>query len=151
MQLNATTDYALRVLLCLVMERRPLGAAEISDKAKISQAYVSTIMAKLKKGGFITSNRGQIGGYSLIKRPEEITMWDVIQVMERAPQIACCAAAEHGCAFEEPQCPIRKAYALAQENMEDVFQNITMADLRPGKGVLWDHTQTLQIARPEAR
>jgi Rrf2 family protein len=138
MQLNITTDYALRVLLCLVIEHRPLGAAEISNKVKIPQTYVTAIMSKLKKGGFVSAKRGQIGGYCLIKHPEDITMWDVIQVMERTPQIACCGA-DCSCSFDTAQCPIREAYAVAQENMEDVFQGITIADLCAGKVGALDH------------
>jgi Rrf2 family protein len=141
MQLNVTTDYALRVLLCLATEQRPLVAAEISDKIKIPQSYVSVIMLKLKKGGFISSNRGQVGGYCLIRRPEEISMWDVIQVMERAPQIACCNTAEHGCGFQGEECPLQRVYSAAQNGIEDVLKRTTIADLCPEKDVLWNCTR----------
>jgi Rrf2 family protein len=103
-------------------------------------------MSKLKKGGFISSNRGQIGGYCLIKRPEEIAMWDVIQVMERTPQISCCNAADHSCGFNAKQCPIREAYAIAQENIEEVFQRITIADLASGKDDLRE-PETVSLAK----
>jgi Rrf2 family protein len=130
MQLNITTDYALRVLLCLATEQRPMGGAEIANQVKIPPTYITIIMAKLKKGGFISAKRGQVGGYLLAKSPETITIWDVIQVMERTPQIGCCVPDDYSCAYLDiTQCPIRKAYADAQNNMEDVFRRVTLADL----------------------
>jgi Rrf2 family protein len=87
-------------------------------------------MSKLKKGGFVSAKRGQIGGYDLAMRPEDITMWDVIRVMERTTQIACCVPEDYTCTyFDITQCPIRKTYSIAQANVEDVFQHITIADL----------------------
>jgi Rrf2 family nitric oxide-sensitive transcriptional repressor len=130
MELNITTDYALRVLLCLVMEQRPMGAAELSAKVKISQTYITIIMSKLKKGGFVSAKRGQVGGYYLVKRPEDITMWDVIEVMERSPKISCCLPEDYKCAYLDiSKCPIRGAYANAQTHLEESFRHFTLAQL----------------------
>jgi Rrf2 family protein len=137
MQLNQTTDYALRALLCLAAEQRPLVAAEISEKIKIPPSYVPVIMSKLKKGQFVSSNRGQAGGYCLARRPDEIRLWDVIQVMERIPQLVRCSATVRDCAFDAARCPIRRAYAAAQENLETVWKRTTIADLCQDGDVRW--------------
>jgi Rrf2 family protein len=107
-----------------------MGGAEIANQVKIPQTYITIIMAKLKKGGFVSAKRGQIGGYLLTRDPAEITMWDVIQIMERSPQIGCCVPDDYSCAYLDiTQCPIRKAYISAQSNMEDDFRHVTLAEL----------------------
>jgi DNA-binding IscR family transcriptional regulator len=73
-------------------------------------------------------------------------MWDVILVMERAPQLSCCNAADHSCGFDAKHCPIREAYAIAQENIEEVFQRITIADLASGKDDLRE-PETVSLAK----
>jgi Rrf2 family protein len=108
-----------------------MGGVELANQVKIPQTYITIIMAKLKKGGFVSAKRGQIGGYLIEKEPEDITLWDVIQVMERSPQISCCVPDDYSCAYLDiSKCPIRKAYIDAQSNMEDVFRHTTLADLR---------------------
>jgi Rrf2 family protein len=107
-----------------------MGGAEIASQVKIPPTYITIIMAKLKKAGFISAKRGQIGGYCIAKAPSDITMWDIIKVMERSPQLGCCVPDDYSCAYLDiSQCPIRKAYADAQTNMEEEFRHTTLEDL----------------------
>jgi Rrf2 family protein len=130
MQLNTTTDYAIRVLLCLETSDRPLVAAELSSRAKVPQTYLVSIMSKLRHAGLIASKRGQIGGYTLAKPSNEITLWDIVAAMERTPQLMCCMAAGYDCAFSSlEQCPLRGELCAVQKGLEDVFRSITLEKL----------------------
>lgn len=130
-QLNITTDYAIRVLLCLGTADGPMGSAELSRRAKVPQTYLASIMSKLKQAGLIASRRGQVGGYALVKPPSEVSLWDVIAVMERAPQLMCCISADYDCPFSSPsQCPVRAELDAAQKSLEHIFQGITLQRLR---------------------
>jgi Rrf2 family nitric oxide-sensitive transcriptional repressor len=130
MYLNITTDYAIRILLCLAAEGRPLGAAELSAKSKIPKTYLTAIMAKLKRSGLVSANRGQIGGYCLIKPPKDIRLWDIIAIMERSPQVFRCIQGEYACAYRGGcRCPIQSVYHAAQESVERTFRSVTLQDL----------------------
>jgi Rrf2 family protein len=88
-------------------------------------------MAKLKKAGLVSSYRGKIGGYHLAKRPSEIPLWKIINVMEQKSQLACCLEPDYTCScFDPAHCPIRGAYYAAQSNMEDVFRSVTLENLK---------------------
>ena len=74
MKLSAQEEYGLRCLLH--MGRQPKGGSltipEISRAEGISEPYVGKLMRILRRGGFVTSVRGQAGGYTLARPPEQI-------------------------------------------------------------------------------
>jgi Rrf2 family protein len=130
MRLNITTDYAIRALLCLAENHRPTSGIELSETMKIPQSYLLTVMAKLKKAGIVSSTRGQSGGYELEKLPEEVTLWDIISVMEGSPQFFPCLEEGYECAcYEVDKCPIRRVQNKVQKSMEDGFRSVSLADL----------------------
>jgi Rrf2 family nitric oxide-sensitive transcriptional repressor len=130
MQLNITTDYAIRALFYLAMEKHPVGGSEISEKMNIPHSYLLTIMGKLKKAGFVSAARGHIGGYYLVKEPEAISMWDIISVMEGTTQVNRCLEDDQYCSrLAVDICPIRQAYGTVQKNMEETFKNVTLKQL----------------------
>jgi Rrf2 family nitric oxide-sensitive transcriptional repressor len=129
MQLNITTDYAIRALLFMVMCNRPVGASEISEHMKIPHSYLLTIMAKLKKAGFVNSKRGQTGGYELAKPASAMRLWDVIDTMEGAPKLGRCLEDNQCSWMEVEECPIRKVYVVVQDGIERAFCDITIESL----------------------
>ena len=55
---------------------------ELADLEKVPKNYLVQILSELRAGGLINSKRGRQGGYSLVRPPEEITLYDVIQVVD---------------------------------------------------------------------
>jgi Rrf2 family nitric oxide-sensitive transcriptional repressor len=88
MQLNVTTDYAIRAMVFLAEEKRLVTGVEIANKMNIPPAYLLSIMGALKKAGLISGKRGNVGGYALEKPLDEISLWDVMAVTEGTMQIA---------------------------------------------------------------
>jgi Rrf2 family protein len=131
MQINITTDYAIRALLCLAVGNRPRNGVEIAESMKIPHSYLLTLMAKLKRAGFVSSTRGHSGGYALAKLPSNITLWDIISVMEGAPQLIRCLEADGYCSkfASGEDCPLRRVYGAVQKSFEDIFRGVTLEDL----------------------
>ena len=83
MQLSSQEEYGLRCLLRLA-EAGPdesLTISEISRAEGISVPHTAKLMRILREGGLVTSERGQAGGYTLIRPPESITAKQAIQVL----------------------------------------------------------------------
>jgi Rrf2 family protein len=130
MQLNITTDYAIRVLLCLLPEGKSLGATEIAAQARVPKGYLSFIMAKLKKAGLVNARRGQIGGYRLMKPAVSITLWDIIQAMERSSKLISCMTEGYRCEYlDAAHCPIQQVFRAAQHDIENILSRVSLADL----------------------
>ena len=130
MQLNLTTDYAIRSLLYLTIQKRPTTGSAVAAAMKIPLSYEMNIMAKLKKAGFVSCRRGNIGGYYLIKKPEEITLLDIVEVMEGTMRINRCLEDDRYCKrFATENCPMRNVYCAIQNVMEDSFRRVTLKSL----------------------
>src|SRR5882757_8246962 len=85
MKLSVKVDYACRVLAQLARHRGGDGLAHIEELARLEAVpanYLVQILSELRNGGLITSRRGKQGGYALARRPEQITLLDIIKVIE---------------------------------------------------------------------
>ena len=79
MKLSSNEEYGLRCLLRLGYEGPggSLTLPEISQAEGVSEAYAAKIMRILRRGGFVKSARGKIGGYTLARPAAEIVVGDV--------------------------------------------------------------------------
>jgi len=82
MQLNISTDYAIRIILYLAKSKQVVSSNKLSQIIQVSPRYLLQIGAKLRDVGLISTVNGPTGGYSLNKPPEEISLYDIIVIME---------------------------------------------------------------------
>jgi Rrf2 family nitric oxide-sensitive transcriptional repressor len=129
MQLNVTTDYAVRALVYLASENRMVTGVEIADKMDIPPSYLLTIMATLRNANFVTVKRGNAGGYSLAKPLNEISLWDIMVVMEGTMKIH--RSLEDGDTSKNSAkfAPVRAVYQAVQSSMESYFRSATLESL----------------------
>jgi Rrf2 family protein len=64
---------------------------EISRRQQISQRYLEQIFQSLKKAGILTSKRGPQGGYMLARKPEEITLAEIVKASEGDLKLVECS------------------------------------------------------------
>jgi Rrf2 family protein len=84
MNISVKGEYALQAIFDLAANTgpEPVKIAEIARRQNIPQKFLELILASLKQGGFVESRRGADGGYLLSKRPESITVGDVLRFVE---------------------------------------------------------------------
>jgi Rrf2 family protein len=85
MKLSVKVDYACRVLAQLARQHGDEDLAHIEELARIEAVpanYLVQILSELRNGGLITSRRGKQGGYALARNPQEITLLDIVEVIE---------------------------------------------------------------------
>ncbi len=84
MNISVKGEYALQAIFDLASHAsiEPVKIAEIARRQKIPQKFLELILASLKQGGFVESRRGAEGGYLLSKRPEAITVGEVLRFVE---------------------------------------------------------------------
>ena len=78
MQLKITTDYAIRIVYYLACRSEVITASELAYELKIPESYIPKITKKLKEANIITACEGIKGGYSLVKKTEDISLFDII-------------------------------------------------------------------------
>ena len=130
MQLNITTDYAIRIILYLYMADHEVTVAEIGDKMAVSPNYLPTITKKLSKKGLVESRPGRNGGLTVVKPADEVTLWDIISTMEKTMKCNRCLEEDEYCSrFATKDCPVRKFYQDFQAELEDKLMSLTIKDL----------------------
>ena len=84
MRVTTKGQYGLSFMIELskVEDGKPTPLRVIAKKLGISEPYLEQILILLKKGTFLKSTRGVNGGYALARKPEEITAYDILSVLE---------------------------------------------------------------------
>ncbi len=84
MNISTRSRYGLRLLYELAARagEGPVFLKDIARRQDISEKYLSKLVIPLKSAGIITAHRGAHGGYSLSKRPEQITALEVVTALE---------------------------------------------------------------------
>ena len=83
MWVSASTDYAIRMMICLGDAAGPVSSSKLARMIGVSTRYLLQIGARLRDAGMITVTYGSSGGYKLSLPPEEICLLDIIMLMER--------------------------------------------------------------------
>jgi Rrf2 family transcriptional regulator, nitric oxide-sensitive transcriptional repressor len=132
MQLTQHTDYGLRLMI--VLARRggePISLPEFAAEQQLSYHHVAKVAQTLVREGFLKSRRGRSGGVELARRPEEITVGEVVRVLERGLQLADCA----GCALRD-DCNASPLLAEALAAFLAVLDRSTLAEAAKRQRVL---------------
>lgn len=132
MQLTQHTDYGLRLMIVLARRQgEPIALPEFAAEQNLSYHHVAKVAQALVREGFLKSRRGRSGGVELARGPEEITVGEVVRVLERGLQLADCA----GCALRD-DCSASPLLAEALAAFLAVLDRSTLADAAKRKSVL---------------
>ena len=140
MKLSKKSEYALRALLelTLVHGKATLQRHEIAARQHIPVEFLEQILLALKRAGLLSSRRGMRGGYGLLKSPEEVTLGQVIRVLDGplAP-IGCVSKTAYqkcrDCPYtDNPRCPVQHVMGAVRDAIADFLDHYTLADFAAG-------------------
>lgn len=96
MKLSTKGRYGLRAVVDLALngEKEAVALSSVAERQGISISYLEQLIAKLKKAGIVNSIRGAQGGYILAKKPEEISVGDILRALEGDLNPVDCAELE---------------------------------------------------------
>jgi len=134
MRLSTKSRYGLRALFDMAYHAGTLPAQikDISRRQNISPRYLEQIFQDLKRGGLLKSRRGPQGGYFLSRKPQEITVHQVITAAEGEMALANCIKSgkgcKKGCEFDN-ECVTQKIWQEASNRLNDYLDSVTLKDL----------------------
>jgi Rrf2 family protein len=125
--------YALRALVALAgAEGDSLAISEISRRQRIPKKFLEQILLELKHEGIVASRRGKIGGYMLLRRPEQVTYGEILRLVDGPIALLPCLSrtAYQRCAdcSGEESCEVRRVFARVAEASRAVLDRTTLAD-----------------------
>ncbi len=136
MKLSKKSEYGLRALieLTLAYEQTTLQRHQIAKRQHIPIEFLEQILLALKRAGLLASRRGLKGGYTLIKHPEQITVGQVIRILDGplAP-IGCVSKTAYqkcrDCPYaDKAQCPVQHVMGPVRDAIADILDNCTLND-----------------------
>ena len=133
MKVTYKGDYALKTILDLSYfydRNSVVPLVDIAKRQNIPENYLEQIMLKLKGSGYVDSKRGIGGGFFLAKSPKEITIGDVIRIIEGPIEPIACGKKYHddSCG-EESQCVFREVWLKVTDNISSVVDQVTFEDM----------------------
>lgn len=130
MKLSTRSRYGTRLMLDMAEHYNdgPIHLMMIAQRQGISVKYLEQIIIPLKKAKYVKSVRGPKGGHSLARPPEEITVGEIVALLEEGMSLVECSNNEEVCE-RSPFCPTRLIWKEAAQAMFEKLKSITLADL----------------------
>jgi Rrf2 family protein len=135
MILSKKTRYAIVALTRLAREygKAPMQIREIAEIERIPRSFLENILLELKKIGILGSNLGKSGGYYMLKRPEDVSLADVVRHFEGTISLMYCVSenAYRPCEFckDEESCQIRNVFKEVRDTTYGILSKTTFKDL----------------------
>jgi Rrf2 family nitric oxide-sensitive transcriptional repressor len=130
MQLNAFTDYSLRVLIyATVRSGERCLTSDVASAFGISRHHVVKVVHRLQALGYLETTRGRTGGFRLAQAPGEIRVGDVVRRTEGTLALVECFAREQNTCPLAPACGLKGVLRDAFDAFFDTLNQSTIADL----------------------
>jgi Rrf2 family transcriptional regulator, cysteine metabolism repressor len=136
MKISKKGEYALKALIVLALHHekgiRTTLISEIAQREQIPPKYLEQILLSLRKGGVLVSKSGVGGGYALSRPPEEITLGEVIRIIEGP--------------LAPLQCVSARAYVKCPDESTCGLKGV-MLEVRNAVAAILDNTSIKEVAR----
>jgi Rrf2 family protein len=131
MKITYKGDYALKAILDLALHYgdKVVTIHDLSERTDTPLKFLEQVLLDLKRGGFVESRRGKVGGYLLAKPPSKIRLGEVIRFIDGPIEpVACVDSKYKGCS-DINRCVFRGIWRKITEATSNIIDNITLEDL----------------------
>lgn len=130
MKLSTKGRYGLKAMFELSLNENngPVPLKFIAKKQNISDQYLEQIFSSLKKANLVKSVRGAQGGYLLAREAKDISVGDILVVLEGPVSLSDCVLDEDVCENSNV-CVTKIVWEKMKKGIEDVIESITLQDM----------------------
>jgi len=130
MKLSTRSRYGTRMMLDLAQhyDQGPVQIGEVSKRENISVKYLEQLIIPLKKANFIKSLRGPKGGHMLAKPPEEITVGEIVRILEGGINLSSCIENPEMC-DRTSSCLTRGIWEETTKAMYNKLNSVTLSKM----------------------
>ena len=130
MKLSTRSRYGTRMMLDMARyyDEGPVQIGAIAQHVDVSVKYLEQLIIPLKKAGYVKSVRGPKGGHMLSKAPNEITLGEIVDVLEGGIDLSECIENPRVC-DRSKDCLTRGVWEEATRAMHDKLNSITLSEM----------------------
>lgn len=133
MRISAKVDYAVRAAIELAAAGDQLTKADAIARAQdIPPKFLENILGDLRQGGLVRSQRGAEGGYRLARPAQEVTLADIIRVVE-GPMASVRGGRPEDVEYAGSAEPLLHVWIAVRAALRQVAEHVTLADLASGR------------------
>lgn len=134
MRVSAKSDYALRALIEIAVhpEGKAVSAEELGRAQEIPHGFLQAILADMRRSGIVVSQRGQAGGWKFARKPEEISVADVIRAVD-GPLVSVYGLRPESVSYSGSAEVLQLVWIAARSSLREVFEHVTIAALAAQK------------------
>jgi len=133
MKISTKGRYALRMLADIAAHRGDgyIALKTIADRQEVSKKYLEQIVPVLTHGGLLITNRGHQGGYMLARKPEDITVGEILRLTEGGLEPVACMVGDPTASScpRNATCPTLPVWQGLYETVTKYLDGITLADV----------------------
>jgi Rrf2 family protein len=132
MRFSQKTEYALRALIELGARRDegiPIPSRQIAERQRIPERFCEQVLAELRKGGLVSSQRGAAGGVRLVRDPATIPVSEIVEVVEGPVVTQACLDPFDDEARTQAHSALQELWLDVQITIRDRLARVTLADL----------------------
>lgn len=130
--LSNTSKYAIRAVIYLALKNEDgakIGIKQISKDLDIPMPFLGKILQSLAKHKLLSSTKGPNGGFGLGKNPYDISLMDIVEVIDGLDNFDSCVLGLRTCTDENQHCSIHRNYATIRQQLKQLFQTENIGSL----------------------
>ena len=131
MRVTYKGDYALKAVLDLALhyDKELVTSRDMAKRIDAPAKFLEQVLLDLKKGGFVESRRGNIGGYLLSRAPGKITIGEVLRFIDGPTEPISCVKEGYVNCTDITKCVFKKIWQKVSKATSDIIDNTTFEDL----------------------
>lgn len=131
MRITLESDYALRILSALASHDTVVDAKTLSEETTVTLRFALKILHKLTQGNLVSSYKGANGGYKLRIPAEQITLKQVIELIDGPIAIVRCLESSGGCSLNQDKtaCTFHHIFDTISIDVAKKLSSITIGDV----------------------
>ncbi len=131
MLITRASEYAILSLIVLSKASSPMDSETLSNQLSIPKSFLAKILQSLAKHGILKSYKGVNGGFSLLQKPEDINMLNVMSSVEgKEPTVFDCSPSIECCPLNKASlCSLWPFLNKLQGEIDSFLANLTLADI----------------------
>lgn len=124
--LSNTSKYAIRAVIYLALNGNKdskIGIKQISKDLEIPTPFLGKILQSLAKHKLLASTKGPHGGFSLGKTAYDISLMDIVEIIDGLDSFNMCVLGLKTCTESHTFCPVHSSYSGIREQLKNLFQS----------------------------
>ena len=131
MKVSKKAYYGLRAVLALAQAKKPLSIHTLAQTEHLPEDYLEKIVQQLRRAGIVEAKKGTTGGYSLARLPKEVSVWEVLFVLDGPIKTFMPPLKGTLPCLQPSHCQTNEVWRKLETEIEHSLSQVTLANLIP--------------------